>query len=555
MNWLSQIHDTYPVAHAVGILALVCVAGLALGSLKVRGVGVGVAGVLFAGIIVGHFGKPVESATLAFVKEFGLILFVFAIGLQLGPGFFSAMREQGLKMNALAALIVLMGALAAPLIGWFAGFDPAAVLGVFSGASVNMPSLGAAVQTLQTLPNVAPDRIALPALACAVTFPTAIIGSILTLLLLQKIFRIDPAQHAADYAARARKAVEPLERTTLVITNPNIEGLRLGALPGRAETGVTVSRIRHEGKTSTALPDTLLHKGDCMTVVGTRAGIEKFTCIVGQTSDEDLVPQSTHISFRPIVVTERDVLGKSIGELGLNARFNVAVTRITRAGIEMSAAPDLRLRFGDMVQIVGESADLAKAAAALGNSVKQLNETQFITFFAGLFLGVVLGTFPITLAGLPQPLRLGLAGGPLIVALILGRIGRIGPLVCYMPVNANLAFRDFGIALFFAAVGLEAGPKFFATVFSATGLQWLLAGAAVTMIPLLLVGIYACRSRMNFMDVSGLLSGSTTNPPALTFATNISNSEAPTLTYATVYPLTMLLRILCAQILALTLVR
>lgn len=552
---MINLDTTHPVAHAVGVLALVCVAGLALGSIKIRGAGLGVAGVLFAGIIAGHFGKPVEKGTLDFVKEFGLILFVYAIGLQLGPGFFAALRQQGVRLNAIAALIVVLGAVSAVVIGWMAGFDAAAVLGVFSGASVNMPSLGAATQTINTLPGISPDRLALPALACAVTFPTAIVGSIGTILFLKRIFRIDPAREAAEYAARSRANIEPLERRTLVVTNPNLEGIRLGLIPGRREAGVTISRVRQGEVTSTALDSTVIRKGDRLTVVGTSVGLDQFQSVVGPPSDEDLALTPSNISLRRVVVTARDMLGRSVGELDLNRLFNVAVTRITRADIEMSAVPGLRLRFGDVVQIVGLEDDLEKAARALGNSVKELNETQFIPLFIGIFLGVVVGTIPIAFAGLPQPVRLGLAGGPLIVALILGRIGRIGPLVCHMPVNANLAFRDFGIALFFAAVGLDAGAKFFATVFSITGLQWLLAGACITVMPLLVVGVFACRAGMNFMDVGGLLAGSTTNPPALAFVTNLAGSDAPTVAYATVYPLTMLLRILFAQVLALTLVR
>jgi putative transport protein len=284
--------------------------------------------------------------------------------------------------------------------------------------------------------------------------------------------------------------------------------------------------------------------------------LDQFERVVGQRSDEDLVLTKSNITFRRVVVTDRAVLGRTVGELELDDRFGVAVTRITRADIEMSAVPGLRLQFGDLVQIVGRDADLDEAAAALGNSLKELNETHFIPLFIGIFLGVVVGTMPIVFPGLPQPVRLGLAGGPLLVALVLGRFGRIGRLVCHMPVNANLAFRDFGIALFFAAVGLDAGAKFFATVFSATGVQWLLAGACVTMLPLLLVGILARQIwKMNFIDLSGLLAGSTTNPPALTFATSLAGSDAPTVAYATVYPVTMLLRILCAQVLALALCR
>jgi putative transport protein len=556
MGWLFDLHKTQPVAHAVGVLAFVCVLGMALGSAKFRGIGLGTAGVLFAGILVGHFGEAIDHQTLDFVKEFGLILFVFTIGLQLGPGFFAAFRQQGVKMNVLAATIVILGAVSAPLAGWFAGFDSAAVLGIFSGASTNTPSLGAATQTLGTVPGIAPDRLTLPALAYAVTYPTAIVGIIGTLLLLKQIFRVDPAREAADFAAKNRRQIEPLERRTLAVTNPNLDGVRLGTIPGRVESRITISRVRHSGETNAATDATVIRRGDRLAVVGTRAGLDQFERVVGQRSDEDLVLAETAVTFRRVVVTDRNVLGKTVDELDLDDRFGVAVTRVTRADLEMSAVPSLRLQFGDQLQIVGAPDDLDKAAAVVGNSLKELNETHFIPFFIGITLGVALGTMPIAFPGLPQPIRLGLAGGPLIVALILGRVGRIGRQVWHMPVNTNLAFREFGIALFFAAVGLGAGARFFATVFSATGLQWLLAGACVTVLPLVLIGVFArAVLKMNFMDLSGLLAGSMTDPPALAFASNIAGSDAPTVGYATVYPLTTLLRILSAQVLAIMLFR
>jgi putative transport protein len=556
MAWLFELHKTQPIAFAVGMLAFVCVLGMALGSVKFRGIGLGTSGVLFAGILVGHFGEDVDHHTLEFVKEFGLILFVFTIGLQLGPGFFAALRQQGVKMNALAAAIVVLGAVGAPLAGWLAGFDPAAVLGIFSGASTNTPSLGAATQTLGTLPGINPDRLTLPALAYAVTYPTAIAGIIGTLLLLKQILRIDPAREAADFAAKNRRQVEPLERHTLVVTNQNLNGLRLDAVPGRLESRVTVSRVRHGDETHAATDATVIHRGDLLAVIGTRAGLDQFERVIGQRSDEDLVLAESGITFRRIVVTDRNVLGKTVGELNLDGRFGVAVTRVTRADLEMSAVPGLRLQFGDQAQIVGRDTDLDKAAAAVGNSLKELNETHFIPFFIGITLGVALGTMPIPFPGLPQPIKLGLAGGPLIVALILGRVGRIRRQVWHMPVNTNLAFREFGIALFFAAVGLSAGAKFFATAFSPTGLQWLIAGACVTVLPLLTIGVFGrVVLKMNFMDLSGLLAGSMTDPPALAFASNIAGSDAPTVGYATVYPLTTLLRILSAQVLAIVLFR
>ena len=556
MNWLFELHKTQPVAHAIGALAFVCVLGMALGSLKFRGIGLGTAGVLFAGIIVGHFGNPVDNRTLDFVKEFGLILFVFAMGLQLGPGFFAALRQQGMRLNFLAAVVVLFGAASAAFIGWLLGFDPAAVLGVFAGASINIPALGAATQTLGTIPGVAPDQLTLPALACAVTYPVAIVGSIGALLLIQQFFRIDPTREAEAFASRNRRQVEPLERRTLVVTNPKLDGMRLDAIPGRIESQVTIARVRDGNGTVAATDATVIHRNDRLSVIGTREGLEKFERVIGERSEEDLILAENDLTFRRVAVTDRNVLGKTVDELNLDDRFGVAVTRVTRGDIEMTAVPGLRLQFGDRLQLVGRDSDLDKAAAAVGDSIKELNQTQFVPFFIGIVLGVALGTLPIAVPGLPQPVRLGLAGGPLIVALILGRIGRIRRQVWHMPTNANLAFREFGIALFFAAVGLQAGGKFFATAFSPIGISWLLAGLCVAMTPLLLVGSFARGVwKMNFVDLSGFFAGSMTNPPGLAFATNLSGSDAPNVAYATVYPLTMVLRILSAQVLAIFLFR
>ncbi len=556
MTWLADLHRTQPIAHAIGLLSFVCVLGMALGSLKFHGIGLGTAGVLFAGIVVGHFGNPVDHHTLDFVKELGLVLFVFTIGLQLGPGFFAALRQQGVKLNLLAASVVILGAVGAVVIGRLAGFDGAAVLGIFSGASTNTPALGAATQTLSLLPDISDDRIALPALAYAVTYPTAIVGIIGSLILLKHIFRIDLRKEADDFASRNRAPVEPLEQRTLIVTNSNLDGIRVGAIPGRIESRVTVARLANSSGTVAATDETVIHRGDRVAAVGTRADLDSFERVIGARTDEDLVLAESNITSRRIVVTDRAVLGKTVGALNLDDRFGVAVTRVTRADLEMTAVPGLRLQFGDSLEIVGREEDLEKAAMAVGNSLKELNETHFIPLFIGIILGIALGTLPIPLPGLPHPIRLGLAGGPLIVALILGRIGRIRRQVWHMPTNTNLAFREFGIALFFAAVGLSAGAKFFATVFSPIGVQWLLAGAAVTVVPLLLVGVIGrIFGKLNFIDLSGLIAGSMTDPPALAFAGNISGSEGPALAYATVYPLTTLLRILSAQVLAIVIFR
>lgn len=556
MNWLFELHRTQPVAHAIGVLSLVCVAGMALGSLKFRGVGLGTAGVLFAGIVFAPFGEPVDHGTLEFVKQFGLVVFVFTIGLQLGPGFFAAFRQQGMKFNLLAAAIVVCGVVAAPVAGWIAGLDKAAVPGIFSGASTNTPALGAATQALASLPGVTPDQLTMPAVAYAVTYPTAIVGIIGTLVLLKAIFRIDAPREAQEFAAKTHRPVEPLERRTLIVTNPNLHGVRIDSIPARVECGVTISRVRDGQGTCVATDHTIIHRDDRMLVIGTYAALEQFERVVGTRSNEDLVLEESDITYRRVVVTERSALGKTIHELDLDGRFDVAVTRVTRADLEMTAVPNLRLQFGDQLRMVGHEKDLDKAATAVGNSLKELSSTHFVPFFIGIVLGVALGTVPIAFPGLPQPVRLGLAGGPLIVALVLGRIGRIGPHVWHMPINTNLAFREFGIALFFAAVGLTAGASFFQTVFSATGIYWLLAGLCVTVLPLLLIGVIGrAFVKLNFIDLSGLLAGSMTDPPALAFACNIAGSESPTVSYATVYPLTTLLRILAAQILTIFLFR
>ncbi|QIF02327.1 putative transporter [Roseimicrobium sp. ORNL1] len=554
MTWLTELHETQGVAHSIGVLALVCVLGMAFGSVKFRGIKLGTAGVLFAGILVGHFGKEVDHHTLAFVKEFGLVLFVFTIGLQLGPGFFAALRQQGVKLNVLAASVVFLGAVGAALAGWIAGFQPEAVLGIFSGASTNTPSLGAATQTIRTIPGITEDRMALPALAYAVSYPTAIVGIIGTLLFLKQIFRIDPAREAKEYAEKQHSQVAPLERATFVVTNPNLEGVLLKDLPGKIEARVTVSRVKHGEETHPATDATVLHRDDVLLVVGPRNGLDAMEKVIGQRSDKDLTIEKSAVTFRRVVVTERSVLGKRVSELDLDDRFHVIITRVTRADIEMSAVSGLRLQFGDQLQLVGRSEDLDKASEAVGNSLKELNETHFIPFFIGIALGVILGTMPIAFPGIPHPIRLGLAGGPLIVALILARVGHFRRQVWHMPINTNLAFREFGIALFFAAVGLSAGKQFFETVFSSTGIQWLLAGICVTIIPLVLVAVFArVVQKMNFVELSGLVAGSMTDPPALAFASNIAGSDAPTVAYATVFPLTTLLRILAAQILAITL--
>ena len=354
----------------------------------------------------------------------------------------------------------------------------------------------------------------------------------------------------------ARKGYEPLERRTLVVENPNLQGVAIGDVPGLVESGVVVSRIRRAAAADVfpATRETELHVGDSILVVGAAGGLRQFERVVGRSSSENLIETAGSVTYRRVVVTNIAVLGKSIEELDLELKFGVVVTRVTRSELEMTAVPTLRLQFGDVLHVVGPKDVIVQAAAYLGDSLQALNETHFVPFFAGVFLGIALGMLPIAFPGLPQPLRLGLAGGPLVVAILLGRQGRIGRLVWHMPRNANMAFRELGIALFFAGVGLMAGPTFFSTAFSLTGVLWAVAGAFVTIVPLVAIGVFArAKFAMNFVELSGLLAGSMTDPPALAFANGICHCDAPAVAYAAVYPLTMLSRIMVAQFLVVVL--
>ena len=538
MEWLNQLPTTQPVAWAVLVLSAVGALGLGIASLKIRGVGLGIAGVLFAGILVGHFGVHIEKEILEFVREFGLILFVFTIGLQLGPGFFASLRKQGLKLNALALGVVLLGVIVTLVVAYkLLGIDIVAALGLFTGATTNTPSLGATQQTLKTLGDAFADKATLPALAYAVAYPGGVFGIILTLLGLRFAFRINPEQEAEAYRNEQRQGIQPVERMSILVRNSNLEGLTVGEIPGRGEISVVVSRIKRPeaAEVQTATDQTVLHQGDIILAVGSRRNLEKFRLIVGVESEVNLFQVPGRVVTRKVVVTRKEVLGKTIHGLGFDARYGVTVTRVVRADIEITALPDLALQFSDVVQLVGEEAAIAKASEELGNSVRALNETNFVPIFVGIALGILLGTAPIYFPGMPVPVRLGLAGGPLLVAIILSRVGRIGSLVWYMPANANTAFRELGIVLFLACVGVKAGEKFFSTVFTNEGLLWLIGGFVITVLPLLVVGIIArALLKMNFTAISGLLAGSMTDPPALAFANAVCKSDAPSVAYATV---------------------
>lgn len=554
MSAAIQAHELLagqPIANALLVLSLVAASGLMLAAIRVRGIGLGVAGVLFAGIAFGHFGFGIPYEILEFVREFGLILFVFTIGLQLGPGFFASLRKDGLRLNMLALVVVLGGAGLTILWAVVGRMAYPAAFGIFCGASTNTPALGAVQQTLGIIGKGTGETAALPALAYAVSYPGGVVGIIAVLLLLRAMFRISPEREAEMLRAAS---TEPLERASLLVENPMLDGLTIGEIPARHEMGIVVSRIlpAQSDEVQRASDDMIIHTGDCLLAVGTRSHLVEFERVIGYRIEADLMHTTGDVEYRKVLVTQSRVLGRTIGELAVELHHAVTFTRLRRGDLELTASDDLRLQFGDRLQIVGEREGLDRATTLLGNSQRALQVTSFVPIFLGIALGVVAGAVPFQVPGVPLPVRLGLAGGPLLLAILLSRLGRLGPMLLQMPPSANLAFRELGITLFLACVGLKAGPLFVQTVLSARGAWWFGAGLTITILPLLAVGIWARGViKMNFMTICGLLSGSMTDPPALAFACAVGKSDAPSTSYAAVYPLAMFSRIMVAQALVL----
>jgi putative transport protein len=550
MKWLTDMHT----AQGMLVLCSVAVLGLAIGSIKVRGISLGVAGTLFAGILFGHLGWNIDPEVRSFMQEFGLILFVYTIGMQVGPSFLASLRRQGLPLNALAAGIVLMGAALTVGLCYALGIDVAAGVGLFAGATTNTPALGAAQEALKGLGGISADRASLPGLGYAVCYPFGILGIILTMILVRAAFRVNSAKELEGFRAAQRAGQPSLKRMNLLVDNPNLDGLAIRAVPGLKELGVVISRIRKAGtpEITTVRADTVLNRGDHLLAVGTKVNLEKFRVIAGQECGENLMDAPGHVIHRRVVVTHKEVLGQTLRQLALDHVYGVTATRLTRADLEIAVSADLKVQFGDMLQLVGTEEAINKAASALGNSVQQLNHTKLIPMFFGIALGVLAGSYPIQFSNVPAPVRLGLAGGPLVIAIALSRIGRIGPLLWYMPVNANVLLREFGIALFLSCVGLRSGANFLETLLKGSGFLWMGVGVAITLVPLIVASLIARRlMKMNFMNLCGLLAGSMTDPPALAFANTVNGTDAPSVAYATVYPLTMLLRIVVAQLMVL----
>lgn len=550
--------DLNEVALALMLLCVAAVGGMALGQIRIKGGSLGIGGVLFAGIAVGHlmsvFGVEAEPEIMEFVREFGLILFVYTIGIQVGPGFFEALRRSGLVLNALAAALVLSGVAVAIAIHLVGGLELPVVVGLMSGAVTNTPSLGAAGQVLSDLGASSADQ-ALPGLAYAVAYPFGICGILLTMTLIRVLTRQSVSAAAESFDSQRRSEVEALESMDLVIRNPNLKGLTVGEVPGLVDQGVVASRMLREGQISIPTPESSLTLGDVLHLVGPRAKLKEMRVILGEEAKGvSLTAGGTDVRLERLVVTSTHVLGKSIAALNIFNAYGVAVTRVTRAGVELTPTPALHLQFGDLLTAVGHPSGIAQFAKVIGNAPSRLQQAQMIPMFLGIALGIAVGSLPLALPGLPAALKLGLAGGPLIVAIVLARIGHLGPLVWFMPPSANHALRDVGIILFLAVVGIKSGDRFIEVLVAGDGLIWVAYGVLITLLPLLAVGLVAqSLVGLNYLSTCGLLAGSMTDPPALAFVNDMSSSEAPALAYSTVYPLVMFLRVLAPQIIVLLL--
>lgn len=539
----------HSVAYAIMVISLVAALGLAVGNIRVCKINLGIAGVLFSGILFGHFGITVNSEVLEFLREFGLILFVYTIGMQVGPGFFSSLKREGLKLNLMAAAVVLLGALLTVVLSRFCGIAMPAAVGIFSGATTNTPSLAAAQQALKDLGTVGEEAAKLPGIGYAVAYPFGILGIILVMILARLLFRVDMAKESQSEGGAPAAGLTYLN---IKVENRNLDGLPLSRIPALESLGVRFSRILHGGKQSVPASDTILHVGDILLAVGTKAKLDELVLVMGRPADVDLVNLPSPITSARIIVTRPEVLGLSMAELGLADKYGVVITRAARAEIEFMAGSDYTLHFGDVLLAVGEQEAMAKVAALLGNSPRTLNHPQLIPVFIGIALGVLLGSVPFSLPGMPASVRLGLAGGPLVVAILLSRVRQIGRLSWYMPISANFMLRELGIILFLSCVGLRAGDQFIETLTRGHGLRWMACGALITFLPLALVALVArLKSRLNYFSICGLLAGSMTDPPALAFANSLAPCSATSIAYATVYPLVMLLRVVCAQFLVL----
>ena len=558
MTWLIDLFTKPSVGQQVVAIALTAAVGLMVGKIKVKGISLGGAGALFVGILLGHLGLRVEANVLHFIQEFGLILFVYTIGMQVGPGFMDSIRRHGLVLNILSTSIVLLGVVVTLCLYFFTDMhnNVPVLIGMLCGAVTNTPSLGAANSAFAA----AGVDTSLTGIGYAVAYPFGVIGIILVMILVRIIFRQDPVKASESYAAEIAAHSKEIESCSLVVENQNLYGVLLKDIPDLISSGVVMTRLMRGENIFTPNGSTVIEKGDKVHIVGMPEAVAAMEKIIGKRLEKPITLETSNtdkkIVVKTILVTNKKILGRTIGSLALAERYGVNISRVVRSGFKFTGRLDLRIKFADKLRVVGTAEGIEAAAKELGNSLTALDHPEVLPAFLGIFLGVIVGSIPIALPGMPTPLKLGLAGGPLIVAIVLSRKRKIGPLNFFMANSANLMLREFGLTLFLSCVGLNAGIKFFDVLLNGDGLYYMGLAALITFLPLAIVATVGhLVFKVNFLSLCGVLAGATTDPPALAFANGQANSEAVNIGYASVYPLTMLLRILSGQVLAILLLQ
>ena len=553
MSWLRDLFLQDSVGHALFVLCLVTVLGMVFGRIRILSFRLGVAGILFVGLVFGHFGVSIDPMMWEFARDLGLILFVYSFGQEVGPGFLASMRKQGLRLNLLAAGVVLGGGVIAFVLHRFTGIPLAAAAGLFSGATTNTPSLAAVQQSLKFIPAYTDAVGQLPSVAYAMAYPFGVIGVILVMGGLRLALRVDPRRVADEVEALKEKEMPRLAGIDLEVRNPDLDGIPVSRIVSLAGGGVVISRLAR-GMRAQEVPraKTKIRIGDRLHAVGAPEMLEKLKSVVGVEISKDLTEAPSGFTSRRIIVTRREILGKTVQELNPRESYGLVVTRIIRTGMEFSPRAGFRLQFGDELRVVGKTEALDAFAENAGETGEKLSQAAVVPMFIGIALGVMLGSIPLKIPGSSVTFRIGLAGGPLIAAIVLSRIGKIGPLVWHVPPSANEMLRTIGISLFLAAVGIRAGAGFVETLLRG-GVSWILGGVLITLVPVLLASLVAVFVfRLNYLSLCGLLAGSMTNPPALAYANSLAPlSDETSMAFVTVYPLTMLLRLFTAQALVL----
>lgn len=547
MEWLNSIFIDHTVIQAVVVIAMISALGLALGKISIYGVSLGVTFVFFAGIAAGHFGLSIDPQMLNYAESFGLIIFVYALGLQVGPGFFGSFRKGGMTLNLLAFAVILVGTAMTLVFHVVTGVSLPDMVGILSGAVTNTPALGAAQQTLKQMHIDAGD----PALGCAVTYPLGVVGVILAVIVLRKMFPRRTAECIPDEDKTRHTFIAGYE-----VRNPGIFGKNLKEVAQLSSHHFVVSRLWREGKVSIPTSDTLLKEGDHLLVITTEAEEEAMKILFGEEENVDWNKKDidwnaidSQLVSQRIVVSRSEINGKKLGALRLRNTYGINITRIYRAGVQLLATPELVLQLGDKLTVVGEAAAISNVEKVLGNRVVSLKEPNLIAVFTGIVLGLAVGAIPFSIPGVSFPVRLGIAGGPIIVGILMGAFGPRLHMITYTTRSANLMLRGLGLSIYLACLGLDAGVHFFETVFRPEGLLWVLLGFAITFIPVVLVALAALKfMKIDFGSLSGMLCGSMANPMALNYVNATVEGDNPAVSYATVYPLSMFIRVIFAQL-------